>query len=336
MGSCEEPEERKYFFAVLAILTILGVLNGLVLLPVLLSYFGPYPEVSPVDGQSQLSMPQRDSPPRTVHFATQPATTGSDSSDSEYTSNTTASGLSEELQHYIMWPTRGRYVWQEEPGQYISHSRPGGQASGRARRTEPQRVPRSASNQPDARQQQQRLRPRGGPPPVRQRETGRTSQQQPPPPPPHRPRTDAFESAADCGSRSGSSYRNRTRQQSHSHSPHAHAAFDVPGPSYGEPITMVTASASVTVAVHPARRGQNPTRSTFSSPDGYQPADAEEPEPPFSHPHVPFDGFCDENSKVEAIELQDVECEAQSKCSRTSEFVAVQQGQRSDLFLTYR
>uniref|UniRef100_A0A8C4JWW6 Patched 1 n=1 Tax=Dromaius novaehollandiae TaxID=8790 RepID=A0A8C4JWW6_DRONO len=36
----------RYFFAVLAILTILGVLNGLVLLPVLLSLFGPYPEVS--------------------------------------------------------------------------------------------------------------------------------------------------------------------------------------------------------------------------------------------------------------------------------------------------
>lgn len=35
----------RYFFAVLAILTLLGVLNGLVLLPVLLSYFGPYPEV---------------------------------------------------------------------------------------------------------------------------------------------------------------------------------------------------------------------------------------------------------------------------------------------------
>lgn len=36
----------RYFFAVLAILTILGVLNGLVLLPVLLSFFGPQPEVS--------------------------------------------------------------------------------------------------------------------------------------------------------------------------------------------------------------------------------------------------------------------------------------------------
>lgn len=39
----------RYFFAVLAILTILGVLNGLVLLPVLLSYFGPYPEVKNAD-----------------------------------------------------------------------------------------------------------------------------------------------------------------------------------------------------------------------------------------------------------------------------------------------
>lgn len=37
---------HRYFFAVLAILTVLGVLNGLVLLPVLLSYFGPYPEVN--------------------------------------------------------------------------------------------------------------------------------------------------------------------------------------------------------------------------------------------------------------------------------------------------
>nr|7RHQ_A Chain A, Patched-1 [Xenopus laevis]7RHR_A Chain A, Patched-1 [Xenopus calcaratus] len=42
----------RYFFAVLAILTLLGVLNGLVLLPVLLSFFGPYPEVSPTNGSS--------------------------------------------------------------------------------------------------------------------------------------------------------------------------------------------------------------------------------------------------------------------------------------------
>lgn len=40
----------RYFFAVLAILTVLGVLNGLVLLPVLLSFFGPCPEVSDYQG----------------------------------------------------------------------------------------------------------------------------------------------------------------------------------------------------------------------------------------------------------------------------------------------
>jgi len=43
----------RYFFAVLAILTILGVLNGLVLLPVLLSFFGPYPEVSKINGEQK-------------------------------------------------------------------------------------------------------------------------------------------------------------------------------------------------------------------------------------------------------------------------------------------
>lgn len=36
----------RYFFAVLTILTILGLLNGLVLLPVLLSVIGPPAEVS--------------------------------------------------------------------------------------------------------------------------------------------------------------------------------------------------------------------------------------------------------------------------------------------------
>ncbi|MBN3297806.1 PTC1 protein, partial [Amia calva] len=92
----------RYFFAVLAILTVLGVLNGLVLLPVLLSYFGPYPEVSPIDGRSRLPTPSPEPPPRIVRFAVHPnhTTTGSDSSDSEYSSQTTMSGISEELQQY--------------------------------------------------------------------------------------------------------------------------------------------------------------------------------------------------------------------------------------------
>ncbi|KAM8805794.1 LOW QUALITY PROTEIN: protein patched homolog 2 [Eudromia elegans] len=42
----------RYFFAVLTILTLLGLLNGLVLLPVLLSVIGPPPEASPLDSSS--------------------------------------------------------------------------------------------------------------------------------------------------------------------------------------------------------------------------------------------------------------------------------------------
>ncbi|EPY78956.1 patched 1-like protein [Camelus ferus] len=92
----------RYFFAVLAILTVLGVLNGLVLLPVLLSFFGPYPEVSPANGLNRLPTPSPEPPPSVVRFAVPPshANNGSDSSDSEYSSQTTVSGISEELRHY--------------------------------------------------------------------------------------------------------------------------------------------------------------------------------------------------------------------------------------------
>ncbi|XP_048855759.1 protein patched homolog 1 isoform X2 [Brienomyrus brachyistius] len=107
----------RYFFAVLAILTVLGVLNGLVLLPVLLSYFGPYPEVSPVDGRNQLPTPPPEPAPPVVHFAVRPshggAGTGSDSSDSEYSSSTMASSLSQELQQYEAWHSEGGPARQE-------------------------------------------------------------------------------------------------------------------------------------------------------------------------------------------------------------------------------
>ncbi|XP_064927625.1 protein patched homolog 2 isoform X2 [Columba livia] len=48
----------RYFFAVLTILTLLGLLNGLVLLPVLLSVIGPPPEASLVDNSPRLSPPE--------------------------------------------------------------------------------------------------------------------------------------------------------------------------------------------------------------------------------------------------------------------------------------
>uniref|UniRef100_A0A4W5JSQ2 Patched 2 n=1 Tax=Hucho hucho TaxID=62062 RepID=A0A4W5JSQ2_9TELE len=59
----------RYFFAVLAILTVLGILNGLVLLPVLLSLMGPPPEVSLADNGSRLPTPSPEPlpPPMTHH-----------------------------------------------------------------------------------------------------------------------------------------------------------------------------------------------------------------------------------------------------------------------------
>ncbi|XP_040977372.1 protein patched homolog 1-like isoform X3 [Aquila chrysaetos chrysaetos] len=104
----------RYFFAVLAILTILGVLNGLVLLPVLLSLFGPYPEVSPASGRNRLPTPSSEPPLSIVRFALPPGHTnnGSDSSDSKYSSQTSVSGISEELHQYEATQGSGAPVHQ--------------------------------------------------------------------------------------------------------------------------------------------------------------------------------------------------------------------------------
>lgn len=175
----------------LAILTVLGVLNGLVLLPVLLSYFGPYPEVrsynmqmqenlnqpglvtffkiqkpnyrqlsllntqvSPVDGRSRLPTPSPEAPPHVVHFSVRPhhttaATTTSgavsDSSDSEYSSNTTASGISQELQNSNLHSHRGQ-ARADEQQYHLQISR------GRARTEEMRRGAsghRRSARQPD-------------------------------------------------------------------------------------------------------------------------------------------------------------------------------------------
>ncbi|KAJ8011970.1 hypothetical protein DPEC_G00063850 [Dallia pectoralis] len=97
----------RYFFAVLAILTVLGILNGLVLLPVLLSLMGPPPEVSPTDSGSRLASPSPEPlPPAMAHHGYY-AEHGprqqafSESSDSEYYSETTAtSGIGEDDYKY--------------------------------------------------------------------------------------------------------------------------------------------------------------------------------------------------------------------------------------------
>ncbi|CAB1320052.1 unnamed protein product [Coregonus sp. 'balchen'] len=267
----------RYFFAVLAILTVLGVLNGLVLLPVLLSYFGPYPEVTPVDGRSRLPTPSPEPPPHVVRFSVRPrhttsgtgTGTGSDSSDSEYSSNTTVSGISQELQQYNLHDTRGRAGRAEDMQYDIQTSRA-------------------------------------------------------------RPRMDAFETATEAaghyssGGHFGSaghrerSAGHRTRP-SHNPRPNHHQPHQPnPTPTYCQPITTVTASASVTVAVHSA---PPPTQSPTSSYPGhtaansYHTAGGAEPEPAFQDPHVPLEVHISHRgtkmeAKVEAMELQDVECEA--------------------------
>uniref|UniRef100_A0AAX7UQ49 SSD domain-containing protein n=1 Tax=Astatotilapia calliptera TaxID=8154 RepID=A0AAX7UQ49_ASTCA len=279
----------RYFFAVLAILTVLGVLNGLVLLPVLLSYFGPYPEVSPVDGRSRLPTPSPEAPPHVVHFSVRPhhttaATTTSgavsDSSDSEYSSNTTASGISQELQNSNLHSHRG-HARADEQQYHLQISR------GRARTEE---MRRGASGHR-----------RSGPPPAL-------------------PRMDAFETATEAGGHYGShshrehsaGHRSRSShnpQPSH-HLPHQHLN---PTP-YGQPITTVTASASVTVAVHPPPLSSQTPASTYpgyAAADSYCQSGTEGPEPAFQDPHVPlYTHTGTRGVKVESMELQDLEFEA--------------------------
>uniref|UniRef100_A0A8D0CPN3 Patched 1 n=1 Tax=Sander lucioperca TaxID=283035 RepID=A0A8D0CPN3_SANLU len=275
----------RYFFAVLAILTVLGVLNGLVLLPVLLSYFGPYPEVSPVDGRSRLPTPSPEAP-HVVHFSVRPhhttvATTtsgaASDSSDTEYSSNTTVSGISQELHNYNLPSQRGQTRAEEQQ---------------RSART----TQRNSSRDPKSQLHWQAL-------------------------PPARPRMDAFETATEAGGHYGS-HGHREHSAGHrarsSHNPQSnhHIPRHHPNPTpYCQPITTVTASASVTVAVHPAPlSNQGPPASSYpgyTATDSYCSSGAEGPEPAFQDPHVPLDTDTGARGvNMEAMELQDLEFEA--------------------------
>lgn len=323
----------RYFFAVLAILTVLGVLNGLVLLPVLLSYFGPYPEVSPVDGRSRLPTPSPEAPPHVVHFSVRPhhttaATTtsgaASDSSDSEYSSNTTVSGISQELQNYNLPSHRGQ-TRAEEQQYHLQTSR------GRAARTEEERRAgsghRRSARQPEPPAYTVSSSSQGcdaGPQPgATQRNSSRDpkSQLHRQAPPPARPRMDAFETATEAGGHYGShghrehSAGHRARS-SHNPQPNHHLPHHHHNPTpYCQPITTVTASASVTVAVHPAPlSNQGPPASSYpgyTAADSYCPSGPEGQEPAFQDPHVPLDTHTGARGvNVEAMELQDLEFEA--------------------------
>lgn len=127
-------------------------------------------------------------------------------------------------------------------------------------------------------------------------------------PPPYRPRRDAFEIPSE--GHSGPSNRDRSGPRgARSHKPRnpASTALGSSVPSYCQPITTVTASASVTVAVHPPPGpGQNLRGGLCPGFEGYPETDAGL----FEDPHVPFHVRCERrDSKVEVIELQDVECE---------------------------
>ncbi|NWH89736.1 PTC1 protein, partial [Aegithalos caudatus] len=285
----------RYFFAVLAILTILGVLNGLVLLPVLLSFFGPYPEVSPANGQDRLPTPSPEPPPGTVRFALPPGHTNntSDSSDSEYSSQTTVSGISEELHQYEAARGPGAPVHQ-----VIVEA------------TENPLFARSTVVQPEARHQPSpRLQSNPEPSTQQPWQQGRQPKREAregPRPPPYCPRRDAFEISTE--GHSGPSNRDRLGHRAHSHSARSPAfgAAGAAGAAYCQPITTVTASASVTVAVHPALHSHSSRAASFPSYEEHHEAG----HVPFEDPHVPFNVRCERrNSKVEVIELQDVECE---------------------------
>lgn len=142
------------------------------------------------------------------------------------------------------------------------------------------------------------------------RESARGPRQQHQQPPPHRLRTDAFEATSKAPRHPGPGLRDRSGPRPCPRKPRAQTTFTASEPIYGQPITTVTASASVTVAVHSGLPPQNPAYPAYPSPDGYQPADHMDPDPPFPDPHVPFEGQPDEKEAMEAIELQDVECEA--------------------------
>ncbi|XP_070598891.1 protein patched homolog 1 isoform X2 [Erythrolamprus reginae] len=286
----------RYFFAVLAILTILGALNGLVLLPVLLSLFGPYPEVSPADGRSRLPTPSSEPPPSIVRFAVPPThgQNGSDTSDSEYSSQTTVSGISEELHRYDGPPRTGA------PANQVIVEATENPIFAKSTVIQPEACyypssPKLQSNQDPGTQQtwhkSKKLK----------REPREGLQ-----PPPYRPRRDAFETFTkghSCSSNRDCSGQ-RTRSQNIRNP--AFSAIGSSAPPCCHPITTVTASASVTVAVHPAGHSHNPHGGGCPACERHHEAEHGQ----FEDPHVPFNVRCERrNSKIEIIELQDVECE---------------------------
>uniref|UniRef100_A0A665UHY0 SSD domain-containing protein n=1 Tax=Echeneis naucrates TaxID=173247 RepID=A0A665UHY0_ECHNA len=266
----------RYFFAVLAILTVLGMLNGLVLLPVLLSMMGPPAEVTPVDNASRLPTPSPEPPlppPMTHHgyytghhnLRSSRQQAFSESSDSEYYSEmTTTSGIGEEdykycdrsayITSHTSAPPAASHILLEASKNpsfpKLTVVKPFKEnAAGAGGRIEPLNDSSHNAQSPlssqvtcwdgNKREQQQGLH----------RLRAESSQ--------HLPSDRAHFPGRTCQSgprlqNSRGPQPNRTKGQSYSNST---STLPIQQGSTGGPVTMVTATASVTVAVHPTLPG---------------------------------------------------------------------------------
>ncbi|KAL4701836.1 hypothetical protein H8959_015840, partial [Pygathrix nigripes] len=267
--------------------------------------------VSPANGLNRLPTPSPEPAPSVVRFAMPPGHmhSGSDSSDSEYSSQTTVSGLSEELRHYEAQPGTGgpahQVIVEATENPVFAHSTV---------------VHPESRHHPPSNPRQQPHLDSGSLPPGRQgQQPRRDLPREGLWPPPYRPRRDAFEISTE--GRSGPSNRDRWGSRgARSHNPQSPAstAMGSSVPGYCQPITTVTASASVTVAVHPPPvpgPGRNPRGGLCPGYEGYPETD----HGLFEDPHVPFHVRCERrDSKVEVIELQDVECEERPRGSSSN------------------
>uniref|UniRef100_A0AAX7UM56 SSD domain-containing protein n=1 Tax=Astatotilapia calliptera TaxID=8154 RepID=A0AAX7UM56_ASTCA len=257
----------RYFFAVLAILTVLGMLNGLVLLPVLLSMMGPPAEVTPVDNASCLPSPSPEPPlppPMTHHgyYTGHPNPRSrqqafSESSDSEYYSElTTTSGIGEEdykycersayLASHTSVPPATSHILLEaskDPSfPKLTVRSPGGRIEPLSESSYIAQSPLGSQvtcwdeNKREQQRGSQRLQAQPGQhlPGDRAHFPGRTFQSGP-----------RFQNVRGPQP-------NRTKGLSYSHS---NSTLPTQQGSAGGPVTMVTATASVTVAVHPTLPG---------------------------------------------------------------------------------
>lgn len=77
----------------------------------------------------------------------------------------------------------------------------------------------------------------------------------------------------------------------------------------------MTASASVTVAVHPGVAGQSPAYPCYPPNDSYRTSEEVYPDAHFPDPHMPFNDSCHEaEPTLEGMELQDLELRPPSNC----------------------